>query len=81
MKELYKFTRIPTPMNTTSLYEYVAPFFHLAAQSLQQLRDRLTVEVMLGEVSGILDMMRHQVLDPNSSFPHSYDCIHLSNIP
>ncbi|KAI4263548.1 MAG: hypothetical protein L6R42_001303 [Xanthoria sp. 1 TBL-2021] len=46
MKELYKLTKIPPPKNKTSLYEYMAPLFHRAAQLLQQLRDRLTVEVI-----------------------------------
>ncbi|KAL8658086.1 MAG: hypothetical protein Q9226_001290 [Calogaya cf. arnoldii] len=81
MKEFYKFTKIPKPTDATSLYEYVAPLFRHAALALQQVRDRVTVEVTLGEVSGILDRMRHGLLDRNSSFPHSYDRIHLSNIP
>ena len=81
MEALYEFTELPLPRNRTSLYEFVAPFFHRVAQSLQKLRNRLTVEMLLGEVSGNLDMMRHKLLDRDQSFPHSYDRIHLSNIP
>ena len=81
MEALYELTGLPLPKNQTLLYEFVAPFFHRVAQSLQKLRNRLTVEMLLGEVSGNLDMMRHKLLDRNQSFPHSYDRIHLSNIP
>ncbi len=81
MEALYEFTELPLPRNRTSLYEFVAPFFQRVAQSLQKLRNRLTVEMLLGEVSGNLDMLRHQLLDRDQCFPHSYDRIHLSNIP
>lgn len=51
MEVLYELTGLPLPKNQTPLYEFVAPFFHRVAQSLQKLRNRLTVEMLLGEVS------------------------------
>ncbi|KAI4220875.1 MAG: hypothetical protein LQ349_007983 [Xanthoria aureola] len=81
MEALYELTGLPLPKNQTSLYEFVAAFFQRVAQSLQKLRNRLMVEMLLGEVWGNLDMIQHKILDRDQSFPHSYDRIHLSNIP
>lgn len=71
MEALCEVTEIPPPETTTSLYEFVVPFFQRVAQSLQKLRNRLTVEVMLGEVSANLDMIRRELLDRETSFPQS----------
>lgn len=81
MSQLYKRSGVPLPKDTSSLFEFVAPFFELVAYSLQHLRNRFTVEIAIGEVSSVLDMIRYELLDRPKSFPHSYDKIQLSNIP
>lgn len=55
MGELYETTGPQPQKNTSSLYHYVACFFQHVARSLQKLRSRLTVDIVLGEVSGVLE--------------------------
>ena len=81
MSQLYKLSGVAPPQDTSSLFEFVAPFFELVAYSLQNLRIRFPVEIAIGEVSSVLDLIRYKLLDRPKKFPRTYDKIHLSNIP
>ena len=81
MDELYEYTGLPAPKDTTSLYEYVAPFFLKVAQSLRNFRNRFKCEFILGEVTEILESMRHGIINRPQDFARVYDRVHLSNIP
>ncbi|KAL8866624.1 MAG: hypothetical protein Q9174_006190 [Haloplaca sp. 1 TL-2023] len=70
-----------TSTKSSCLYDDVAPFFHCVAKSIQKLRNRLTVEVIVGEVTVMLDKIQHCLLDREDLYPQKYDRVHLSNIP
>ena len=81
MSELSDLVMIPTPQDSTSLYEFVASFFLSVARSLDRLRDRLVVECVLGEVSSVLECITHGISDREKKFPRSFNRLHLSNVP
>lgn len=81
MSELCDLVMIPTPQDSTSLYEFVASFFLSVARSLDKFRDRLVVECVLGEVSSVLECIAHGITDREKKLPRSFNRIHLSNIP
>ncbi|EGF98561.1 uncharacterized protein MELLADRAFT_113407 [Melampsora larici-populina 98AG31] len=67
-------------------------YFMMVGQAIHGLRDRMLVEVCLGEMADCLEKMRYQTLSRTtetkskdclllSKRPHKYHVIHLSNIP
>ncbi|KAF7879570.1 hypothetical protein EAF04_000765 [Stromatinia cepivora] len=89
---------LPTKVkNPTSLYDYIAPFFLDAANSIKYLRGRLQVEAVCEDYVDVAEKLRFGLYrDKNSSqsseaaasdaircksFPVLYDRIHLSNVP
>ncbi|KAI9645883.1 hypothetical protein NHQ30_005319 [Ciborinia camelliae] len=92
------FETLPTKTkNPTRLYDYFAPFFIDAAQSIKYLKGRLQVEAIHGDYVDIAEKLRFKLYrDEDSSdsqevtaskiirrkeFPILYDRVHLSNVP
>lgn len=74
----------------TSTSAYFEGFFNMVSGALKQLEERLTVEVVIGEMSDCFERIHLDAFtlrdemqgnaDPQS-FPKKYDRIHMSNIP
>lgn len=74
----------------TSTSAYLEGFFNMVSGALKQLEERLTVEVVIGEMSDCFERIHLDAFtlrdemqgnaDPQS-FPKKYDRIHMSNIP
>ncbi|EGG03340.1 uncharacterized protein MELLADRAFT_65695 [Melampsora larici-populina 98AG31] len=67
-------------------------YFQKVASAIASLRDRMIVEVCLGEMADFLEKMQHQTLDrsreieskdcsSSPEWPQKYHIIHMSNIP
>lgn len=81
MESLYKKTGIEEPKKKSTLYDYVSHFFSHVADVIRRLKGRILVEVIHGEITGVMDKIRHGELERNRGFPSSYDQVHMSNIP
>jgi hypothetical protein len=57
-------------------------FFSKIATALNELRDRIYVEIRLGDATAFLEDTRIGLLkDRESTWPSQYDHVHLSNVP
>jgi hypothetical protein len=57
-------------------------FFSTIATALNKLRDRIYVEIQLGDATKLLEDMRSGLVkERDSTWPIQYDHVHLSNIP
>lgn len=81
MDNLYKETGIEEPAKKSTLYDYVSHFFSHVADVIKRLQGCIIVEVIHGEITGVLDKIRHGELERKGGFPSSYDLVHMSNIP
>lgn len=90
-ERFYLKTGLKEPERPTCLYDYVAPFFIEVAHAMKHLDARLCIEVICGEMSAVMEMMRYGFLDHRNkdhsdesdvrSLPTQFDRIHMSNIP
>lgn len=78
------------PEDPKRLFDYVSPFFLSVAGGLRHLQNRITVEVICGELVQTSEEIRYDLLqhrektDENwvtSAFPDRYDRIHLNHVP
>ncbi|KAI0884846.1 uncharacterized protein GGS22DRAFT_189057 [Annulohypoxylon maeteangense] len=80
--------------STRCILQHAADFFGKVALSMLQLRERLTVEVILGEMADVLERIRYGFLDrpikggdedqvssTAMEWPKKYHVIHMSNVP
>lgn len=81
MDSLYKETGIVEPAKKSTLFDYVSHFFSQVADTIRRLQGRVLVEVIHGEITGVMDKIRYGELERSGGFPSSYDRVHLSNIP
>ncbi len=81
MDSLYKETGIEEPAKRSTLYDYVSHFFSHVADVIRRLGGRILVEVIHGEITGVMDKIRYGELERSRGFPSSYDQVHMSNIP
>ena len=90
--EFYDETNLEQPRNATRLYDYVAPFFIETAKAINYLDGRLSVEMILGDCTEVLERLQYGLLSHRNSesvpehgerkaLPTTFDRIHLSNIP
>ena len=90
--DLYSLSVVEAPRNPTKLYDYVAPFFVETAKALKSLKNRILMEMIVGDCCDVLEGLRLGLLDHRNSgplskegeqsvLPTSYDRVHLSNIP
>ena len=81
MGSLYKETGMEEPARKSTLYDYVSHFFSHVADVIRRLQGRILVEVIHGEITGVMDKIRYGELERSGDFPSSYDQVHMSNIP
>lgn len=81
MDSLYKETGMKEPASKSTLYDYVSHFFSHVADVIRRLQGRILVEVIHGEITGVMDKIRYGDLERSGDFPSSYDQVHMSNIP
>ena len=87
----YVKTELEVPKEPTCLYDYVAPFFVDVASAIKLLGTRLSVDVVHGEMTAVMEKMRYGFLDGHEDPEHNapegkksptkYDRVHMSNIP
>ncbi|KAF2019225.1 hypothetical protein BU24DRAFT_489229 [Aaosphaeria arxii CBS 175.79] len=79
---LYGATMWRAPKNSSKIYDLVYHFFVSVAKGLAQIRERLVVEAISGDITEVIEGIRFGLLkERNTTFPRKYDRIHLSNIP
>ena len=88
---LYAKTELEVPKEPTCLYDYVAPFFIEVASAIKLLGTRLSIDTVHGEMTAVMENMRHGFLDGHEDLEHNasegkkspmkYDRVHMSNIP
>jgi hypothetical protein len=72
----------PSPEKVKKLFDYTQPFFISVARAIEQINEHLTVEVITGDITRLLEGIQHGLLtDRDATYPTRYDRIHLSNIP
>ena len=81
MDSLYKETKIEEPMRRSTLFDYVSHFFSNVADVIRRLQGRILVEIIHGEITGVMDKIRYGEMNRRGGFPSSYDQVHMSNIP
>ncbi|KAI1498753.1 hypothetical protein F5X99DRAFT_431519 [Biscogniauxia marginata] len=79
------------PVKSSSLMHHIETFFQCVVYSMKELRTRLTVEVLVGEMTDTFERIKYNTLKQRcegsqgrlnpEKFPKSYDRIHMSNIP
>uniref|UniRef100_A0A8H7K2S1 DUF4470 domain-containing protein n=1 Tax=Bionectria ochroleuca TaxID=29856 RepID=A0A8H7K2S1_BIOOC len=77
-------------LSKPGVFEHISAFFRKASSSLEQLGDRIVIEVVTGEMNDTFERLRYGLLrfgqkaignlDP-SKFPNRFDKIDMSNIP
>jgi hypothetical protein len=71
-----------SPEKGKKLFDYTQPFFIGVARAIEQISEHLTVEIITGDVTRILESIQHGLLTGrDATYPTRYDRIHLSNIP
>ncbi|KAI1453780.1 hypothetical protein F4805DRAFT_478149 [Annulohypoxylon moriforme] len=68
------------------LLQHAADFFERVGLSILQLRERLTMEVILGDMADVLERIRYGFLNravpsTTTEWPEKYHIIHMSNTP
>ncbi|KAF2418776.1 hypothetical protein EJ08DRAFT_739021 [Tothia fuscella] len=72
-----------------STHCWIAPFFIGTARALQQLKRRVIIEAIVGEVTQIVDQITNRIGCRSAQsqggatrdYPHVYQVVHLSNVP
>lgn len=76
--------------NTHGVLNHFISFFDFIAVWMSRLQSRIVIEVILGEMVDVCERLRHGILRQHqeklgklepSTFPKTYDGIHMSNIP
>lgn len=78
--------------STDPLLSQAEVFFKRTVDTITKLRNRMVVEVCLGEMADVLERIQYQAFDRSdksnsenglamSKWPNKYDVIHMSNIP
>ena len=89
---LFNESEIQRPKHPKSLFDYACAFFRPVARALRSLQSRMTVELLCGEMSDVMERLRYDVLEQRqdldtqspsdaTSMPVLYHRIHMSNIP
>lgn len=69
------------PVNSTRLCEFFFPFFEKAAMAISELRARLTIECLHGDMTASMEQIRYGLLERKKGFPKFYNKVHMTNIP
>lgn len=69
------------PANATRLCEFFYPFFEKAALAILELRGRVTIECLHGDMTILMDQIRYGLLERKKDSPKLYDTVHMTNIP
>ena len=69
------------PVNLTRMCEFFFPFFEKAAMAISELRARLTIECVHGDMTASMEQIRYRLLERKKAFPKFYNTVHMTNIP
>ena len=69
------------PTNSTRICEFFFPFFDKAAMAISELRARLTIECLHGDMTASMEQIRYGLLERKKGFPKFYNTVHMTNIP
>ena len=69
------------PANLTRMCEFFFPFFEKAAMAISELRARLTIECLHGDMTASMEQIRYGLLERKKGFPKLYNTVHMTNIP
>ncbi|KAF9055355.1 hypothetical protein BDZ89DRAFT_1055951 [Hymenopellis radicata] len=73
--------RITSTCPVGTLYQITSDCFWRIGQGFKKLRDRFTLEVILGDGFAVMDGIRLKTFSRSAKFPLLYDRIHASNVP
>ena len=69
------------PADSTRMCEFFFPFFEKAAMAISELRTRLTIECLHGDMTASMEQIRYGLLEREKDFPRLYNTVHMTNIP